>query len=198
MWGVAIPVDPGTTTLTVSAPGKKNWTTALDIPATPGARTVEIPALEDLPAEPPPTATASSTAAGPTATAVSSAAPTSTAPSAGWSTGRTVGLTLGIAGAVGVGIGAAFGGIAASQFSSAKTTCPAVACNDAAAVDLSKQAGTSADISTVLFAAGGAVLATGIVVFLISPSHAAAPTPAAWVTPMVGKGSASLGVGGRF
>lgn len=195
VWGVAVPVDPASYTLTVTAPGKKSWSTTVEIPKGAGSRTVEIPALEDAPAETPaPTATVAPTAPPPTSTAT---APPPPPP--GWSPGRTAGLTMGVVGLAGIGAGAVFGGIAASQFSSAKATCPNTACGDQAAVDLSVQAGAMADVSTALFVAGGAVLAGGVVLFLVSPAQArGAPPRAAWVSPMIGGGAAGLRAGSTW
>jgi hypothetical protein len=48
-WGTAMPVDPGKHTITVSAPGKKDWTSDVDVPATSRTVSVKIPALTDAP-----------------------------------------------------------------------------------------------------------------------------------------------------
>ncbi len=194
--GAAIPVDPGIYRLAASAPGKKTWTGTVDIPAGPGGRTVEIPALEDAPAPPP----------GPTATAAPTATVAPTAePPPGWSTGRTAGLVLGIAGLAGVGAGAAFGGVAASQFADAKALCPDVKCGDQGGVDKSKSAGAMADVSTGVFVAGGALLAAGVVLFLVSPSsapaasgRASAPARTSWISPLAGNGVAGLRAGSTW
>jgi hypothetical protein len=45
--GTAVPVDGGTHTITVSAPGKKTWETKIDVGAEKDAKTVNVPALED-------------------------------------------------------------------------------------------------------------------------------------------------------
>ncbi|MEZ4294593.1 MAG: hypothetical protein R3B70_06430 [Polyangiaceae bacterium] len=198
VWGLALPVDPGTSKLEVSAPGKKPWSSSVDIPQSAGTRTVEIPALEDAPVVPDATGSATGTAP-PTATV----APTGTAapPPGGWSTGRKAGLAMGIAGLASIGVGAVFGGLAASQFGDARASCPDTDCGDQDAVDLSLQAGGFADVSTALFIAGGTVLAAGVVVFFVSsPSKgpgAAAPTTS-WVSPMVGNGAAGARFGSSF
>lgn len=48
-WGTAMPVDPGKHTITVSAPGKKDWATDVDVPATNRTVSVKVPALSDAP-----------------------------------------------------------------------------------------------------------------------------------------------------
>jgi hypothetical protein len=102
-------------------------------------------------------------------------------------------------GVLGVGAGAGFGGLAASQFSDAKTRCPDIKCGDQNAVNLSKSAGSMADVSTGMFAAGAAVLATGVVIFLVSPSSSpAAPARTSWITPLAGNGVAGLRAGSTW
>jgi hypothetical protein len=44
--GVAVPIDPGTHTLTVTAPGRRPWSATIDV-AEAEQRTLEIPALEE-------------------------------------------------------------------------------------------------------------------------------------------------------
>jgi hypothetical protein len=217
VWGLAVPVDPGTYKLTVTAPGKKEWSTTVEVPKGAGNRTIDVPALEDAPKEAPlPTATATASA---TVTAVPSASPSGTAtpPPGGWSTGRSAGLVLGVIGLAGVGVGAALGGVALSQYSGVETGCPNTACADPAIVDRSKQAGTMADASTALFAVGGAVLAGGVILFLVSPATArpaapegaasgSTPRPAArtvsarttWISPMIGNGAAGFRAGSNW
>jgi hypothetical protein len=46
--GVAVPIDPGTHTLTVTAPGRRPWSATIDV-AEAEQRTLEIPALEAEP-----------------------------------------------------------------------------------------------------------------------------------------------------
>lgn len=195
VWGVAVPVDPGTYVLAASAAGKKSWSTTVEIPRGAGSRTIEIPALEDAPAQAPiPTATSTPVA---TSAPIATAAPTAPPP-AGWSPGRTAGFTMGVVGLVGVGVGAALGGVAASQLSEVKAICPNTACGDPATVDLSKQVGSLADASTALFVAGGAVLAGGLILFLVSPASAGAPPRTSWISPMIGNGAAGFRAGSTW
>ena len=59
--GSAVPVDGGSHTLTVSAPGKKTWETKVDVAAEKDSKTVTVPPLEDGPAPTTITATSSKT-----------------------------------------------------------------------------------------------------------------------------------------
>lgn len=49
-WGTAMPVDPGTHVIRVTAPGKQPWSHEMEVPAEPRTFSVEVPALEDKPA----------------------------------------------------------------------------------------------------------------------------------------------------
>src|SRR5262249_15853801 len=49
LWNTAIPVDPGSHTVEASAPGKKPWSTTLNVAEGPRQESVVVPALEDAP-----------------------------------------------------------------------------------------------------------------------------------------------------
>ena len=81
-----------------------------------------------------------------------------------------IGLIVGGAGVVGIGLGAFFGLQASSKWSDAKGKCadyPYGCSSDAA--DLRSSARSRGTASTVAFIAGGALLATGIVLYLTEP-----------------------------
>lgn len=48
-WGTAMPVDPGSHVVRVTAPGKKEWTHDVQVPASARTFSVTVPALEALP-----------------------------------------------------------------------------------------------------------------------------------------------------
>lgn len=48
-WGVAVPVDPGPHLIEASAPGKKKWSSNIEVPAEGQLVSVAIPVLEDQP-----------------------------------------------------------------------------------------------------------------------------------------------------
>ena len=47
-WGTAMPIDPGTYRIEVSAPGKEAWSTSIDVPSSGETLSVQIPALADI------------------------------------------------------------------------------------------------------------------------------------------------------
>src|SRR5690606_15763807 len=51
-WGVALPVDPGKHEVTASAPGKKEWSTRVEVTGEGQQVSVTIPKLEEGPPEP--------------------------------------------------------------------------------------------------------------------------------------------------
>jgi hypothetical protein len=99
-------------------------------------------------------------------------------------------------GAVGIGLGATFGALAFKEASSAKDQCNGNVCPPSASDELaaSKRNGT---ISTISFVAGGAAVATGVVLWIVSPGKKSDDAKKdARVEPWVGPGQA--GLSGRF
>src|SRR5690606_13393765 len=92
--GVALPVDPGTHEITVSAPGKNPWKSSIEIPEGPGQQSVSIPVLSDASVE----STAEANAAQPQDTGKKSG-----------NTQRFVAYGTAGLGLVGLGLGAGFG-----------------------------------------------------------------------------------------
>jgi hypothetical protein len=198
--GSAIPVDPGEHTIVVAAPGKKTWSAKVRVEPKSGQSTVRVPALEDTPAPQAPVVPAPQPVARPAAPADTDAEPEASS----WSGQRTVGLLLGGVGLVGVAVGSVFGIQTLSKISEARnphgcTDDDPPRC-DAEGVKLHKDANTTANISNVAFAVGGAALASGVVVFLTAPSSKAAPPLALQVRlgPAAGVGTAGLSLRGSF
>lgn len=154
-FGEAIPVDAGKHLIEATAHGKKPWSLEAEIPADGAKLTVEVPVLEDDPkarlSDPPPS---------PGPSAGSSSEPTWLFPA---------GLVVGGVGVVGLGVGAVLGAVAMGTNSDAEAACPAGRCTREGN-DLLGQAGSMADVSTVMFIAGGALAAGGLVMVLVAPS----------------------------
>ena len=146
-WSTSIPVDPGKHVIAAAAPGRSSWTTTLEVkPADRVA--VDVPEL-DAAATPP---------EGPRG------------PENQGSTQRTLGWAGVVVGGVALGAGIAFGLIAKSKSDEANADhCSSEYC-DPRGITLTRDAKSAALVSTVLFFAGGAVLATGIVLVVTTPS----------------------------
>ncbi|MEO5726054.1 MAG: hypothetical protein ABI134_06085 [Byssovorax sp.] len=103
---------------------------------------------------------------------------------------RTVSYVVGGVGLAGVVVGGIFGGLAASAKGSLKDECPSDVCPAGQPAEDLAGARSKATISTIGVAVGGAALATGIVLFIVSgkgePRDEARPAPAAAFVPVFG------------
>jgi hypothetical protein len=141
LWGTPLPVDPGTHTVEVSAPGKKTWMAAADVPRKAGAKvTITVPLLENAPVERP----------------------------AGTDPRKTLAFVLGGAGGIGIGLGAGFGIMAMVKNNESKAYCrPSNLCT-AKGVTLRSEALAAGTGSTVAFAVGALALAGGTILYATS------------------------------
>jgi hypothetical protein len=178
-WGVSVPRDGGGHDVEARAPGKKTWTSHVDLKDSGQSLEVQVPALEDAPA---PVASASS---------ASPAAGSETPPPAQGShvlteergdrgrAQRVVGLGVGGLGIAGLALGAIAGFEASSSYSNAKNACGPSAPQCSAGSPAFGQrdvAVTWATASTIGFAAGGAVLVAGAVLFFTAPKGDSGPS----------------------
>jgi hypothetical protein len=108
-----------------------------------------------------------------------------------WTTQRTLAVIGGGLGVVGLGLGTSWGLYAISAQNQEKSNCSSSSCGNArqASVDYDT-ARNDATASTVAFAAGGAFLAAGAVLFFTAPS--------VQVTPAVGSRGGGVVLGGSF
>jgi hypothetical protein len=176
-WSTPVPVDPGSYTIIAEAPGYLTWRTTAQI--TPGSKRqlVTVPGLERAPAPPPPE---------PGAVAVVSpdAAPVPRPimilrPAGTWSAMRKVSLAVGLAGAGALGTGIYYGWRANDLQERADRRCPLVICNDPDALRFNDQARTSATRANILYIAGGATLATALVLWLVGAPDETVVAPTA-------------------
>lgn len=194
-WSLPIPVDPGASTIEVTAPGRKPWSTRIGIPQGAGEQTVIVPALGEgaaatAPPPPPP----------------SPPAPVGTNPGRGQ---QIAGLAIGAAGLGGVIVGMITGVQALNSNGKARELCQGVHCINQQGVDLLLQSRRSADISTGTFIGGGAALALGVTLFFTAPkepkegasarrSESSRSSAGLWLGPAVSAGSLGLIGGGSW
>lgn len=165
--GTPTPIDPGEQRVEVSAPGREPFVTTVKVEA---ARRYEVnvPPLREqpqtatgaqVPAEPPP------------AVAPAIFAPLNEPPAAKSSPLKTIGLVAGGVGIVGIGVGSYFGLRAISKMNEAtdEGSCANGLCQVAEDLEKTEQAADAAVISNVAFAAGGALLVTGVALFVFAP-----------------------------
>jgi hypothetical protein len=103
---------------------------------------------------------------------------------------RYVGVGVGVLGVASIALGSAFGVLAFNKWSQAKSDCDGLGCN--AAVADRRSGETDGTISTAAFVAGGVLVAGGVVLFLVRPSHRSQPSAA--LHPTLG----GLALEGRF
>ncbi len=193
-WGLAVAVDPGDHVVIASSPDHPNRTIPIHVgPENPTA-TARIDALEE--SSTPPTAPA------PPAAPVQAATPNlpSSSPPAQESsratdpgaTNRWVGVGVGAVGIVGLGIGSAVGLVAQSKKSQSNQPggCDATDHCTPTGLDLRKDAGNAANVSTVFFVIGGLAVASGVVLVLTAPHAATATALTISPAPMPGGGGA--------
>jgi hypothetical protein len=153
-WSAPIPVDPGAHAITASATGRKPWSTQVELRSS-AKITVPVPELAtDLTADP------------------VKEDPSPAAPQGG-STQKTLGwIGVGLGGATLV-TGVVFGLVAKSKNDDAHADghCTDVDC-DARGQTLVSEARDAALVSTILFAAGGALTAAGVVLVVTAPGGA--------------------------
>jgi serine/threonine-protein kinase len=157
-WGVKVPIDGGDHVVEAHAPGHDAWTTHVSAPAKCGALTVSVPVL-----------VRSSVATKPDVTAPKPH-DRPEKPAQKGSTQRTIGVVLGAAGVIGLGLGGGFALNAMSKHNAAKKDCSPdeARCGPQGLANYSDANG-SADVATIAFIAGGALLVGGIVLYLTSP-----------------------------
>ncbi|MBS2016363.1 MAG: hypothetical protein JST00_25995 [Deltaproteobacteria bacterium] len=148
-WGVALPVDPGTIVVRASAPGHVTVTLQAVVRDPGSTVVVSVPPL------------ATSSTPGDAA----SPASRSPLPTAGW-------IAIGVGGAALVASGIV-GLVAKSKYDDAGCAANG-ACKDTASVELTRDAGSLADVGTVLLVSGAVVAVAGVVMVLVAPkSHPA-------------------------
>ena len=189
--GTAEAVESGTISVEVSAPGKKTFATQLT--AVAGQTTkFDIPMLVTQtgplvgPVTPTPPDPAINVATDPTVHGDPPA----------WQ--KPTGIVLLGVGVVGIGVGAAVGLSAKSKYNSAfdNGSCDHTTNQcDAAGQSSVDSARSQATVSTILFAAGGALAVGGLVVFLTAPSSRAR---ALTVSPMMTAGGGFVSLGGSL
>jgi hypothetical protein len=162
-WNVAIPVDPGTQTITAEAPGRRPWSSSVDVTENGKTVTVRVPALDDVAAQ-----QARAPETGPVngkPTVLSETPGADDKPGVG-NGQRTLGWVVGGAGVAGMAAAGVVAFLARSQFDTAQgehSSNPQQAATD------SHQAGQLADVATALVIGGGALAATGLVLWLSAP-----------------------------
>lgn len=170
-WGTPFPVDPGTRSILVKAPGYKEWKGSVEAGKTTGTADVNVPKLEKAAAPeqtPPPVGTTTATPP------VKDPPPVKTPePDAPTSSMRKGGFVVGGIGLAVLGISAVTGIVALSKDAEADDLCKdPVICKDAAGYPISQSAYTLSQVSTTTFVVGLAGIGAGAIMIALSPKNA--------------------------
>jgi hypothetical protein len=188
-----IPVLPGDHEVRVEAPGMRPWVEKVTALAGGSHELgVNLEAPRPTPAPPPPRPT-------PPPPAPTPVAPMPQIDESAGSGLRTFGLVLGSAGLASLVTGTVLGVMAKGKNNDALTHCSpydSTLC-DPEGVTLTNQAWNLALGSTIALAAGGAALATGVVLYFVGRAQRRSAY-ALRVTPLLGPGTAALALQGGF
>jgi hypothetical protein len=186
-FGTGIAVDPGTHAIEVSAPGKKAWSAEVKVGGDAAKVTLAVPALVDAPVE-----VGSGGDKG-----VGGGGDKGPTAEVGWPWQKKAALGVGGVGVAGVIVGAIFGVDAMGKHDQVSKECapgdPAVC--SATGVVIARDMKTAGTVSTIGLAAGGALVAAGVVLWVVAPSPASGGSSdvkgkvgtRAWVAPQVGQ-----------
>jgi hypothetical protein len=108
---------------------------------------------------------------------------------------RTTGIVVGSAGIAAIGTSLVLGAVAQHENSNANAVCNGAVCTKQSGVDAASEAGTLATAATATFIGGVVLAALGVTLYVVSPKKT---TPALTIAPMMGAGTAGLGLGGAF
>jgi hypothetical protein len=189
-WGTSVPIDPGEHVIEATAPGRRAFSTKIDVAAQAGAQAVQIPALDLEPSSAP--AAAAPVVAGPGSD--DTEAPRTVAPL------RVPGLIIGGVGLVTLGVSGVFALRASSLNSDSKADghCDAQnQCDDVGGA-MRDDAKTAANVATVTVLAGGALTALGVTLFLLKPRKEHTQAAQLDALPLLGPGQAGLVLRGQF
>lgn len=199
LWGTGIPVDPGEHEISASAPGKKPFSTIVKVQGEGVKQSVSVPELEDAPEEEPPPVVAPPPPKEEEPPPPPPDGPDPVEESDG-SGQATLGYVLGAVGVIGLGVGTIFGLQASSKDSDADKECfqgDPNRCTDKG-VKLGDDAQSAATLSTVGFIAGGALLATGLVLVITAGGSNKEQARRFEVAPAVGQRGGGVWMRGAF
>jgi hypothetical protein len=174
LWASRFPVDPGTLTLEIAAPGKRTATRTVPIPSAPGETPITLDALVDSA----PSAPSVGSGSIPLLPAEPERAlpPPRVAPDP-WSGPRVAGVVIAAIGVAGMGVGVGVGAVARGEYKTAvadASNCSpplpggGVACANLGPTDDARRLG---NLGTVTFLASAGVALGGGLLILLAPSR---------------------------
>ncbi|XYH94120.1 tetratricopeptide repeat protein [Sorangium sp. So ce1128] len=188
------PIDPGRHRVAAAAPGKKAWSTAVEVPPEQASIVVAIPALEDAPPAAPEPRSAPAGAPPGALAPRAAAAPRPREPKPPAESTGTMLMAMGFSvGAVGLMVGAVAGAVTLSKSAALAEVCTDDRCPPSRSGELST-AKTLANVSNAGFAVLAVGAGVGVAGLLMLPSRSSTAGARAALTPVLGPGSISLRV----
>jgi hypothetical protein len=178
--GTALPIDAGKLTISAEAPGYMPWHVDVEIDAHDKHRVVEVPALVAAPKSV-------------VLPRIEPAFATRRVDTGTWTGTRKAALVLGIAGAGAFGTGIYFGVHAKNLQDDADRRCPLSICDDPVGLHFNDRAQSAARTANILYIAGGAAVATAVVMWLVG-----GPGDETVVVPTAGDHQVGLSLIGRL
>ncbi len=202
LWNAAVPVDPGEYEIVAQAPGHDRWSSRIKVASDAQHAAVDVPKLKAageaaVDKKPMPTEVKPKPAEAKAKTEPDEQPePPAPAHASSFTGTRKIAVAVGVLGVAGIAVGAVFGSKANDLESQSNKICPTATCNDMHALQLNSDAKSDALISNIGFIGGGAAVAGAVVLWFVGAPKAAQESVA--VTPLVGRTSVGLGLGGRF
>lgn len=189
-WGSRQFVDGGEYEIVARAPGTIAWTAHVAVATELDRKDVEIPRLTAVAAQP---------GGGAVAGGVSKAVPEASVSGARGEhmtalRKAAIGVTAG--GLLALGGGVVLGLRAKGLQSDSDAICPTTTCNDAEGLRLNRDARSTGTTATVLFVAGGALMAAGVTLWIVGAPDETARRVG--VAPVVGDGAFGVAIAGAL
>lgn len=198
-WGTWVPVDPGSHTVTASAPGYRTWQETVDVVEGAAPVVVTVPVLQLEPAAPPPMLARPWVPPARISGNTASNPPVESDTSHSGVSQRTWAFVTGGVGIVGLGVGTYFGLSAKSKNDDSKDECRTDTRCTQAGLNLRNEALDAATYSTVGFGVGLAALAAGIILYVAAPEdNKTAVTPRWGLHANASPASSELTIAGEF
>jgi hypothetical protein len=185
LWGQAVPVDAGEYEFVVAAAGHVTWTQRIHVGDGQKAE-LDVPALETTPTPTPEPAKPPQPE--PTPIAHEAEAPPAPAPGH-FSVARDLAIAIAVVGIAGIASGVVLYERGSHDERQSDATCPATTCNNAGALQLNTDARRDARDANIAYAAGGALVAGAIVMWIVG-----APS----IEPVVTREQVGLAFEGHF
>lgn len=192
--GTRAPFDPGTQRIEVTAPEHERWEMEVKLPDGPSEVVVDVPPLTPVTK-----GMAQDDAAPPPKVTVKPSYPLAADASAPGHGQRLTGGWIAVIGLAGVGLGGYFGydALKKNNASESPSHCPTLSqCFDSG-VHLREEARQSATVADVAVGVGGALVLTGVVIYVLAPSEQS-HSAGLYLTTRAQVGTTHWIVGGEF